>query len=536
MLVQFFGGIGLFLLGMVLLTDGLKALAGDALRRVLVRFTGRPFKAFCSGVVVTSLIQSSSATTLMTIGFVSAGLLTFAQAVGVIFGASLGTTGTGWLVAVLGLKFSIGKLAMPLVGVGAFMRLLLKGRGATAGMALAGFGLIFIGIEALKTGMEGLSMHLNPSSFPQASLFGTLLLVLIGVIMTVVMQSSSAAVATTLAAFHADTVNWPQAAALIIGQSVGTTVTAALASLGASVPARRTAMAHMLFNATTGVLALAILPLCVWWVGRARQQGWQIEALSLAAFHTGFTALGVIAVFPFLGRFTAAIERMLPDRGVSLTRHLDVSLASVPPVALEAMRRALRGITAALLENLFRRSSDSTNAEAHDLDAISRALDQTRQFLSIVPPYSPPEGQPSLRLAIVHALDHLDQLVERAQEARDAGSARTSSLTRDLWERLEQEAARLLPWLHTGEGAVPLENARQLSQSLADARRSNRMALLDQTAHAQLDPGSTLQSLDALRWMDSVAYHTWRCVHYLGDLEQVEVNGMTDGVSTPPPP
>jgi len=122
------GGIGLFLMGMVLLTDGLKSFAGEALRRALIRFTGTPLKAFGSGALVTAMVQSSSATTVTVIGFVSAGLLTFPQAVGVVFGASLGTTGTGWVVSVLGLKVSIGFYALPLVGIGAFLKLLAQER------------------------------------------------------------------------------------------------------------------------------------------------------------------------------------------------------------------------------------------------------------------------------------------------------------------------------------------------------------------------------------------------------------------------
>jgi phosphate:Na+ symporter len=160
------GGIGLFLLGMVLLTDGLKAFAGEALRRALVRFTGTPLKAFGSGALVTAMVQSSSATTVTVIGFVSAGLLTFPQAVGVVMGASLGTTGTGWIVAVLGLKISLGFYALPLVGLGAFLKLLGRGRMKSLGLALAGFGVIFIGIETLQAGMQGFSGYGTPETPP----------------------------------------------------------------------------------------------------------------------------------------------------------------------------------------------------------------------------------------------------------------------------------------------------------------------------------------------------------------------------------
>ena len=165
MIFKLVGGIGLFLLGMVLLTDGLKAFAGESLRRALVRFTGTPLKAFGAGALVTALVQSSSATTVTVIGFVSAGLLTFPQAVGVVMGASLGTTGTGWIVAVLGLKISLGFYALP-------------------------------------------------------GLWGHVLAMVIGMVMTVIMQSSSAAVATTLTALHTGTVNFEQAASLVIGAAL----------------------------------------------------------------------------------------------------------------------------------------------------------------------------------------------------------------------------------------------------------------------------------------------------------------------------
>lgn len=152
---QIAGGIGIFLLGMVLVTEGAKAFAGESLRKALVRFTGSPWRAFLSGAIATLAVQSSSATTLTVIGFVSAGLLTFSQAVGVVIGASLGTTGTGWLVSVLGLKFSIGHYALPVIAIGALLRLLGRGSWHLIGLPLAGFGLIFVGIDMLQQGKIG---------------------------------------------------------------------------------------------------------------------------------------------------------------------------------------------------------------------------------------------------------------------------------------------------------------------------------------------------------------------------------------------
>ena len=196
------GGTGLFLLGMILMSDGLKTAAGGSLRRVLERSTGTPVSAFLSGVGLTALVQSSSATTVATIGFVSAGLLSFPSAVGVIIGANVGTTSTGWIVSLLGFKMNVGIFALPLIGVGALARLLGSGRRSSLGMALAGFGLIFVGIDFLRTGMGGLAQRIDLSGLSDGSLAGRLAMVAAGFAMAFLLQSSSAAVALTLAALH----------------------------------------------------------------------------------------------------------------------------------------------------------------------------------------------------------------------------------------------------------------------------------------------------------------------------------------------
>lgn len=198
---QLCGGIGLFLLGMTLMTDGLKDIAGESLRQWLGRFTGSPLKAMSSGIIFTLIVQSSTATTLATIGFVSAGILTFAQSVGVIIGANIGTTSTGWMVAaLLGVKFSIGQFALPLITAGALLKILAQGRLALTGLVIAGFGLIFFGIELLQVAMSSLANRIDLSIFSTQNFFSKLLLVLIGLVMTVILQSSSAAITTTITA------------------------------------------------------------------------------------------------------------------------------------------------------------------------------------------------------------------------------------------------------------------------------------------------------------------------------------------------
>src|SRR5690606_39737068 len=160
------GGIGLFLLGMALLSDGLVGFAGAALRRALLRFTGTPWRAFTSGALTTLLIQSSTATTVTLIGFVSAGLIGYSQAIGVVIGASLGTTATGWLVAGLGLKINLGFYTLPLIGIGAFLRVLGRGRWRHLGFACGGFGMLFLGLSSMQEGMQGLSDHFDFKALP----------------------------------------------------------------------------------------------------------------------------------------------------------------------------------------------------------------------------------------------------------------------------------------------------------------------------------------------------------------------------------
>lgn len=214
------GGIGLFLLGMVLMSDSLKALAGESLRTALSHLTGKPMKALMAGIGATVAVQSSTATTMATIGFVSAGLLSFGNAIGVIIGANIGSTSTGWIVAVLGMKFSISALAMPIIGLGALMKLLGKDRLALVGLVLCGFGLLFVGIDFLQQAMADLAQHIDLSRFAADSWGARLVLVVIGIVMTIVLQASSAALATTLAALSAGTIDFAQATSLVIGQNI----------------------------------------------------------------------------------------------------------------------------------------------------------------------------------------------------------------------------------------------------------------------------------------------------------------------------
>lgn len=509
------GGIGLFLMGMVLLTDGLKAFAGDALRRWLIRFTGTPAKAFASGALVTAMVQSSSATTVAVIGFVSAGLLPFPQAVGVVMGASLGTTATGWVVAVLGLKVSVGFYALPLVGIGAFLKLLAHGRWRSFGIAMGGFGLIFIGIETLQDAMHGLSSVLDLARLPSSGLLGHLLTMLLGIVMTVIMQSSSAAIATTLTALHAGAVNFEQASSVVIGAAVGTTVTGVLAAIGGSVPAKRTAMAHVVFNLATGLIAVVLLPLFLRLIAFAQHHfGLDPGAMSLAAFHTIFIAVGVAIFLPFVDRFSDAIERLLPDDGPVLTRNLDTTVLHNPSVALEATRRALQE-TAVETFRAMRCSLGVAINGAVAPESLHEAVERIQEFFRIIPPVAEDEPLSHSRIAQIHAIEHLARL---QPHLTPPASVRAVLDDRRLLTAMKMSGDILAQ----GESGLRGEAAdgwlarlEQATADLAQLRRLERPKILQQTAGGISAPSRALDLLDAMRWLDRLGYHTWRICHYL---------------------
>lgn len=513
------GGVGLFLLGMTLMSDGLAAAAGGGLRRLLARLTGTPLKAFLSGAGLTAVVQSSSATTVTTIGFVSAGLLPFAAALGVIVGANVGTTSTGWIVSLLGFRLNLLTLALPLIGVGALARLLSRGRGAQLGTALAGFGLIFVGIDVLQASMGGLAQTIDFSGFTPQTVLGRLALVGIGAAMTVLLQSSSAAVAITLTALFGGAIDLTQAAYLVVGQNLGTTVKAVLAAIGASVAARRTALAHILFNVLAALIALLALgPLLAASQAAARWAGNPDPAFVLTLFHTLFNVLGAAVFMALLSPFARLIVRLMPDRGPALTRHLDASVLNLPEVALGATERALRDITA--LGVRLALAPLAGQPAGPEVETARTALHTTHAFLGRIPASGEAQHHAG-RLALLHAGDHTGRLLEACAEVHTPGALRESppdsalhgaaALARTALERLSAELPR--PERH--DPAALAAALRETAAEVAERRRHQRQALLADTAAGRLSPEGAQRELEAMRWVDRVLYHGWRAAHHL---------------------
>lgn len=510
------GGIGVFLLGMKLMSENLRDAAGDALRVLLARFTTGKFSSVATGTIFTALVQSSSATTLAVIGFVSAGLLTFSQAVGVIFGANLGTTATSWLVAMVGFRISINAFALPMVGVGALANLLLKGRKAHFGAALAGFGLIFIGIDILQVGMGNLADDIDLSGISAGGIGGRLLLVLIGIVMTVLMQSSSAAIAATLTALYAGAIGIDQAATLVIGQSVGTTVTAGLAAIGSSLAAKRTAAAHIVFNVITALLALLVLPFFLqahgWWISEGNELA---NATAIAIFHTAFKVLGVAVLLPVLDPFSRLVTKIVPGQEARYGEGLDPRATAIPAIAVAATIRAqediFQGMVTFARSGLLKATEGARNQE--ELAALELGLLSCRQFLDQVRTDPDQPDDYARHLSVLHALDHLERMRRALDDA--PSRLRTLELHPPLQEARKQlqEALTLAESVstssqHNGELEV-------LAKELAEERRVRRHSLLEASARGEFNPSELDRMLQALLWCDRVAFHLWRSTYYL---------------------
>ncbi|MEO8350811.1 MAG: Na/Pi symporter, partial [Chthoniobacteraceae bacterium] len=224
------GSLGLFLYGMKVMSEGLQRSAGERLRKILDSMTRNRFSGLMTGFLTTSVIQSSSATTVMLVGFVNAGLITLRQAIGVIMGANIGTTVTFWIVSFLGFKFSITGLALPSVGIGMVLLMFRRLKASDAGAALIGFGLLFLGLDFLKDSVPDLRQHTEALAFMKEWETGSFLRLLaffaFGTLLTVVVQSSSAAGAITLALAYKGWIDFPSSCAIVLGENVGTTITA----------------------------------------------------------------------------------------------------------------------------------------------------------------------------------------------------------------------------------------------------------------------------------------------------------------------
>jgi phosphate:Na+ symporter len=309
-------GIALFMLGMFHLQDGFRAFTGGALERWLKRSTNRMWKSLLFGVVSTAVVQSSSLVTLLTIAFLSAGMINLIAGIGIVFGANLGTTTGAWLIALVGLKVDLSVAAMPLLVFGVLLGRRVESFWKGLGQLLLGMGLLFLGIDLMKAGFSGFEGVLTLDSLPAAGWASVLIYAFIGLLATVLMQSSHAALMLTLAALASGQLLYGNALAMAVGANLGTTVTAIMGAMGSNNAGRRLAAAHILFNLVTALVALVILPSLVRSVDwAAALLGIAADALTLklALFHTLFNLLGLAIMLPCIPLMLKYLMRWLPD-------------------------------------------------------------------------------------------------------------------------------------------------------------------------------------------------------------------------------
>lgn len=330
-LFKFIGGLGIFLFGIKYMSEGLQKTAGDRMRSLLAKYTSNPILGVLVGIVVTGLIQSSSGTTVLTIGLINAGLLTLRQAIGIIFGANIGTTVTAFIIGI-----KIEDYALPIIAVGAFFLFFFsKKRFQYIGQVIFGFGTLFLGLSTMSSGVKPLQDLQVFTDFIVQMEGIPMLGVLVGTIFTVIVQSSSATIGILQSIADEGMISLYGALPVLFGDNIGTTITAVLASIGASVAARRASLVHVIFNVAGTILFMLILPLvhdAVLWLGQDVNIRMQI-----AYAHAMFNITNTLTFLPLIPVLAWIVTKLVPGKMVEIefrAKYLDERLLANPSIAL----------------------------------------------------------------------------------------------------------------------------------------------------------------------------------------------------------
>ncbi len=361
-------GVAIFLFGMLMLEDGFKLFSGGFLEGILERATRSVPRSLLFGIVSTTLMQSSSLVSVITISFLSAGLLTLLAGVGIIFGANIGTTTGAWLVAGFGLKVKISAYAMPLLAIGVILVFQKSKYLRGAGFVLAGLGFLFLGIHHMKVGFETFKDSFDLSRYALTGALGLLVYTLVGTAATVVMQSSHATMVLIITALASGQISYENALALAIGANIGTTITAIIGSLTANYQGKRLALAHLIFNAATAAVALIFINQirdAVDFVSRMVGIADTDFALKLAVFHTIFNVLGVALMLPLMKRLITFIERVIREPAIDLSRpkYLSQAVEEFPDTIESALHKEVKH----LYDNAVELITHGLNIHRHEL-------------------------------------------------------------------------------------------------------------------------------------------------------------------------
>ena len=336
-------GIAILLFGMIMLEEGFKVFTKGPLQKFLKNATDKLYKSITAGALVTALIQSSSLVSVITISFISAGLISLSGGLGLIFGANIGTTATAWLVAGFGLKIKISALAMPMLIFGLIFSFKKNITYKGIGNVLAGLGFFFLGIHYMKEGFDVFKDFIDLSQFAVSGILGALIYAVLGIIITTILQSSSATLALILTALAAGQIEYQNALALAIGANVGTTITAVLGSLSSNSSGKRLAVAHLIFNLSTGLITLlCISPLAnlVNYLSEFLSFSETDYTLKLALFHTIFNVLGVLLMIPFISKLETFLLKLFiesDNKGIDEPKYLNKAILKFPGTLISSV-------------------------------------------------------------------------------------------------------------------------------------------------------------------------------------------------------
>ncbi len=530
MLGQLFGGIGLFLLGMQLLTNGLKQAAGRSLKATLEHATGSRLKGVVSGALITALVQSSSAVTVATLGFVNAGLLSLAQSVSIIYGSNIGTTMVGWLVALIGFKFKISAFALPLIGAGMVLRVSGgNSRRAHIGTAIAGFGIFFIGLDFLRGSFDGLS-----NSVPLAELgagpLALALFVVAGIVLTFLMQASAAVIAIALSLVHTESISLAAAAALVIGANVGTTTTALLASIGATPNAKRISAAHVLFNLVTGLVGLVLLVALGGLLNQLDPSAFDLVSL-LALFHTLFNIAGVLLMWPLTDRMVHFLKKRFRtlEESESKPRYLDSNILTTPSLAVEAINMELARVS----RICSRMSREAISAERGAADRLQQQYESLTQLIGRIGEFNQELARQNLNAEISETLpvslrvaryfNEMARLAARLPEYYPVFEQLQDSGIRSSVHDYQQAVIHLIDACEVRDDmATQGYETHQMKHEMEREYQHLKNGLLNQTISRQLTPADSVVLLDALSHIHRLAEQAEKASRYWSSTTPVQ--------------
>lgn len=535
----FIGGLGIFLYGIKQMGDGLQATAGDRLRSILNKFTSNPIMGVLAGMIVTILIQSSSGTTVITIGLVSAGFMTMRQAIGVVMGANIGTTVTAFIIGI-----DIGAYALPILAIGAFLIFFIQKRKVkNIGMILFGFGALFYGLELMSGAVKPLA---NLKGFNQIMLdmsANPILGVFAGTLVTVIIQSSSATIGILQGFFANDLISLKGALPVLLGDNIGTTITAVLASLAGSMAAKRVAAVHVLFNVIGATIFLAILPLYQW-VMEWMQSTLQLKPEMVIAFaHGTFNVTNTLIQLPFIFVLAWIVTKIIPGEDLNekyKPRHLDKGIIDrAPSIALQEAQDEIQNIgrmTFAMLNDVNNYDVKIEKEILQKHGAVENMYDNVRQYLTKISEKKLSEKD-AKRMSVLFDVNRTMVKVAGLSQAYllDLKKKETESIK--ISDKAEQSIDKLYNHVNISfEKTVEMFNVYDsvkkdeivnLSKDSYMLEHDLRKKHIKRLSSGECSPDGSLLYLDLIAILERIGYHSRNISESMINIDELETDDQS---------